>query len=1479
MEARSCVIKPTVNINRNDRNSASIESPLYNVIYDILKPNESKYPDFSARDVAWDIYTKTMSKENIDKLENAMSQFPDRIMYYGETDDFTLPTLIWCTDIMSMLNFENLSDYLNSSSEYFLSSDNVEDVIDRVEEINNSEWGKIVTATVEQYIENNKIYFRTNFSINPVQEIDINTDNPSNTQHQDSPTERHNRYFSRIFKRLENVFKVLNFDEQVIYNLINELRQHDPNFKIQDFPLILIDTLVHIGDTIKGDSTESLYDDKSCLIIRYIIENSNLRNSALYSRLLNQILGLTDDDIARILGMSVDDVIATDNVRDLVFEKFIKQALYKINTNKGYANPNAERLMRQLFINMNGVSLCKIDNLINIVTDVNTELPNVQNILKNPNIKRHFKVDNVTQRLNALFESLVENLIRLEKIGSTFAIDLEKDKETKNFIDRIMSLQYQMEKATKNSSLQTLYPLLKQVLQTITSISSSNSFSRLDELIQTTNLNKADFSNNYLCGQLQLYKNIILYFQKCITDIYEMHEAEEDATTKLIDDNTLSKLDEMNSLLDRKKNYVLKAIRKVVINELKTYFGDKKFPRRIDGKMVTIEEYIIEGDVDLGYIESALDSAAMCDNVIIQIAQDYKKQLSDAAKSQTNDVDIEISAADKKLKKAEPHTRDHSFMFEQHNGYPTGKLVMDYDAAAYWYDFNEYKKELRKQGLSDETMYQLLQKFANDRLEKRDDLGGIYCPRRDMYGNNEFNSWSQAKKDYWKTFMSLKAKIVNSYPLAQFSIDDAIYYRPDNFTEQFIEAKTLKGKWKAFKDHVLTFRKYTSNDTDLIKPITNDFEGDEVMSLPLFYTNLFPGETMDSISKDLTRGLKLYADIIYTSSAVYDGINILNGVFDVLEYQKILQTAGNQNLKEVLEGYTFKKVKTLTRSKYDKNTLSRYKAYLTMQVYGQYSSSKEGKTGKSLANLYMKTVSQGTLALNINSNISNVLQGIMSFTPEMFAGEFFSKRDVAKAFVQYNRYVFDLKNSILNGLGSPNPNNYLALWLNYMDVLQDFKSDIKDKRHNQKWVNLLNSSPMFWLQNAGEHLLQSMTALSFANSDRYTLLDGNGKKINLFKAFRQTQVDGINHIELMENLYTNNGKRIVTIQELKVRAEKNNTKYTDITLIDNDTEVSELTWKHEMQEAILGLNQYMHGVYNQEDKNKIQHYALGRMAIMYRKYMKPALNRRFQKKYWNPQLQQEFEGYYRTGWNYIRNLSKEHKLLKNIDKVGYKDLEDYQRDHLINLGISASEFDSASKKTKQWLLLTNEYDVNEGMKAGIRRALLDNMSNHEKSNLKRVCSEFVIYQTLVLINLLLDLDDDDDDTWFMSKLKYLMRRLRTEVGALTPFSILGMLETSIIKRFTGNDDISVAGGPIQEMLQLITQPIPGIDLVSTIPNAIDLIYPETYETVIKKGKFAGHTQAYKIAATLPTPIRQVLRWNQQADIYATQYYNLTKIKK
>lgn len=141
----------------------------------------------------------------------------------------------------------------------------------------------------------------------------------------------------------------------------------------------------------------------------------------------------------------------------------------------------------------------------------------------------------------------------------------------------------------------------------------------------------------------------------------------------------------------------------------------------------------------------------------------------------------------------------------------------------------------------------------------------------------------------------------------------------------------------------------------------------------------------------------------------------------------------------------------------------------------------------------------------------------------------------------------------------------------------------------------------------------------------------------------------------------------------------------------------------------------MHGIYNKADRNALQKLALGRLGMMYRKWMRSAYNRRFKPAAYNYDLDAWTEGYYRTSGRFLLQLARD---------------------------LRETQFNIAAR----W----------------------DELTATEKANLVRAMTEVGHFTVVATILGIIDWDDDKDRPWAIRMAEYQARRLYTEIGVMIP---------------------------------------------------------------------------------------------------------------
>lgn len=271
-------------------------------------------------------------------------------------------------------------------------------------------------------------------------------------------------------------------------------------------------------------------------------------------------------------------------------------------------------------------------------------------------------------------------------------------------------------------------------------------------------------------------------------------------------------------------------------------------------------------------------------------------------------------------------------------------------------------------------------------------------------------------------------------------------------------------------------------------------------------------------------------------------------------------------------------------------------AFIDMVVYGEMRKREElfGVNLAKITDSIMGYSAMSTLALSTIKGVANNLQGNVQVAIEAAAGEFMDFKNLAAG----KAFYFKSMPGFLSDFGKPIPESLGGRLIEEFDPMQGEYKDQYGQRISATVANkLFSQSTLFLNLHLGEHEIQVSTM--YALMDREKVIDNEtGEEITLLAAYQKYGVDDI----------------------------YNKTNFTK-------------KQKIELQNRLHALNKRLHGVYNSFDQSVLQRYALGRLLIMYRKYLVPAYKRRFKKRGMDQELGSFTEGYYRTFWNtVIRDL-------------------------------------------------------------------------------------------------------------------------------------------------------------------------------------------------------------------------------------------------
>lgn len=705
-------------------------------------------------------------------------------------------------------------------------------------------------------------------------------------------------------------------------------------------------------------------------------------------------------------------------------------------------------------------------------------------------------------------------------------------------------------------------------------------------------------------------------------------------------------------------------------------------------KEYTLEQLIKSADSDISLFDRWLDSMADSSDIILQGMDRIVKKNRDKARRRT--IEIQKTLMKEGLLLEQSGTKGFDFMFRKDkDGKTTGEYVMEVDQDKYaearkaMYERLKDKYKEERFGIRRAEYTREVEDWFSENTVEKD---GVRVPKASIYGEPEYKAMNEAQRRFYDAFMEIKQELDTFLPEGSTTLRNAVQIRKD-IVERVQGAAGIKGGVKevvnSIKDQFLD----RVDDTGYARSL-KDAEGNEVQSLPIYFVRKL--ENPADISTDAVSTLSAYASMALDYHYMGEILDELELGRDVLQEREIIQRRGGQPVMEKIrvagrevEDYLSKKGKGRTHFS------QRLDDFFEMQVYGRYMQDEGSVLGVSLAKLannLNRYTSVYNLGLNLLAGVSNVATGTVMMNIEAFTGEFFTAKDTLIADKNYGKLIGEH----LANIGQRVKTDKLSLWDEYFDVMQDYEEEVSNTDFDKKtwFTRLLGSNAVFFLNSSGEHWMQNRTSMALANSIK--LKDKNGKKISLFDAY-ETVVE------------KKNGKAVSARLKLKDGVTKE-----DGSAWTKDDEFN-------FKQKAAAINQGMHGIYNKADRSAIQKTAVGRLAMLYRKWIRPNYMKRFKSARYNMDLGQWTQGYYNTSAGFILTLLKD---MRNM------------------------QF--------QWASRYNE------------------LTKEEKYNLKRAATEVGHFIALVTFLGLMEWDDDGDRPWALQMAEYQARRLYTELGAQVP---------------------------------------------------------------------------------------------------------------
>jgi hypothetical protein len=479
-------------------------------------------------------------------------------------------------------------------------------------------------------------------------------------------------------------------------------------------------------------------------------------------------------------------------------------------------------------------------------------------------------------------------------------------------------------------------------------------------------------------------------------------------------------------------------------------------------------------------------------------------------------------------------------------------------------------------------------------------------------------------------------------------------------TKGLLTAAKLKGK------EAITI---TAKDTEFgVAGLSEE----SIKFLPIFYTQPIDAE---DVSLDLLQSVLMFSAMANR----YDAMNKINAEVSlfktIIGKRKTIETTYKG--KPIIDSFAKKLGYTEYIKKNGESWSKRHvDAFIDMVVYGESQIAAEiaGIAASKIVGTLMGFSAITTLSMDALKGVSNNLQANIQLIIEANAGEFFSKKNLAKATSTYagmtGGFLADLTKPTVESLGGK--------LVEYYDAIQgEFKDHYGKQITSTVAMKLFSSNTLFWNMKAGEHEVQVKAMFALMDS---TMVKDNetGEEISLLEAHKKYGVKEV----LEKTSFT----------------EKN---------------------RKDFQNRLHAINKKLHGVYNSFDAATISRFTLGRLGLMYRKFLVPSYRRRYNSLRMDEELGAPTEGFYRTFWNTV-----------------VRDLRDYKFNVMQN-----------------WSTYTP----------------------FEKAQVKRMLAELTIILTIVSligIMLLIAGDDEEDDavkkTYAYNFMMYQLTRMRSETDQYLP---------------------------------------------------------------------------------------------------------------
>jgi len=522
---------------------------------------------------------------------------------------------------------------------------------------------------------------------------------------------------------------------------------------------------------------------------------------------------------------------------------------------------------------------------------------------------------------------------------------------------------------------------------------------------------------------------------------------------------------------------------------------------------------------------------------------------------------------------------------------------------------------------------------------------------------------------------------------------------------------------KQYKQFIKPIKMKIGGEGESVTNRLLDASGIPIKNIPVHFVTKI--EDLKDLSMDVVQSMTLLAGSVFNSHELNKFINIAELTDTIVgEYTDISKRDSFGN--KIVSSFTVlgKKYSRDIKTGGESNIKGRHRAYLDMIYYGQMRNpGKDFKIPGTEITLNWSKLADNlglynavsNLALNVFAGIQNPLNATANMRIEAAAGEFFNNKELTWAALEVAKL---LPNSLGEELMDRRTrDNKLALWMEDKNTLQASSFEIAESNVTKKnpLLRHMKLNTLFILSSSGEYMVQARMSLALAKATK--VLDSKGKEISYWDAHE--------------------------VRDHKLHLKKGITKLNGKPFTSEDARA----WNIRQNQ----INNTLNGIYNETDKSMFQREAIGRLVMLYRKFMVPGFNRRWGVEYYNWAAGATIKGYH-----------LDHKDILIRDFAIYK----------LNV-----------------------------------KAMWNNLSESERRNIAKSWTEIGIYLgSSVALMLLAGLGDDRKLSYVEYMFLYQLYRFRSEMGFFMNPGETFTLAKSPSAAITTIDDVGELFGAIGKVL-------------------------------------------------------------------------------